>query len=252
MTFIDGIILGIIQGLTEFLPISSSGHLVLVQEILGLELPGNDFEILLHLGTLCSILVVFFKDIKNILLTVSSKETQRFILMIFIGTLPALIIGLGLKDLIAELFDNLLVVGFALIFTGLTLISSFYFNRQKNEYSIFRSFLIGIAQAVAIIPGISRSGMTISCALLLGLDSKQAAKFSFLLAIPVIGGAGILMVTDIETASSIDFSTLMGGLFSSFFIGVVALKWLLAWLEDGKFHYFGIYCLLIGIITVIV
>jgi|TARA_X000001036_G_scaffold315201_1_gene293655 undecaprenyl-diphosphatase len=252
MTFIEGIILGIIQGLTEFLPISSSGHLVLVQEILGLELPGNDFEILLHLGTLCSILVVFFKDIKNIFLTVSSKETQRFILMIIIGTLPALIIGLGLKDLIAELFDNLLVVGFALIFTGLTLISSFYFNRQKNEYSIFRSFLIGIAQAVAIIPGISRSGMTISCALLLGLDSKQAAKFSFLLAIPVIGGAGILMVTDIETASSIDFSTLMGGLFSSFFIGVVALKWLLAWLEDGKFHYFGIYCLLIGIITVIV
>ena len=252
MTFIEGIILGIIQGLTEFLPISSSGHLVLVQEILGLELPGNDFEILLHLGTLCSILVVFFKDIKNIFLTVSSKETQRFILMIIIGTLPALIIGLGLKNLIAELFDNLLVVGFALIFTGLTLISSFYFNRQKNEYSIFRSFLIGIAQAVAIIPGISRSGMTISCALLLGLDSKQAAKFSFLLAIPVIGGAGILMVTDIETASSIDFSTLMGGLFSSFFIGVVALKWLLAWLEDGKFHYFGIYCLLIGIITVIV
>jgi len=252
MTFIEGIILGIIQGLTEFLPISSSGHLVLVQEILGLELPGNDFEILLHLGTLCSILVVFFKDIKNIFLTVSSKETQRFILMIIIGTLPALVIGLGLKDLIAELFDNLLVVGFALIFTGLTLISSFYFNRQKNEYSIFRSFLIGIAQAVAIIPGISRSGMTISCALLLGLDSKQAAKFSFLLAIPVIGGAGILMVTDIETASSIDFSTLMGGLFSSFFIGVVALKWLLAWLEDGKFHYFGIYCLLIGIITVIV
>ena len=252
MTFIEGIILGIIQGLTEFLPISSSGHLVLVQEILGLELPGNDFEILLHLGTLCSILVVFFKDIKNIFLTVSSKETQRFILMIIIGTLPALVIGLGLKDLIAQLFDNLLVVGFALIFTGLTLISSFYFNRQKNEYSIFRSFLIGIAQAVAIIPGISRSGMTISCALLLGLDSKQAAKFSFLLAIPVIGGAGILMVTDIETASSIDFSTLMGGLFSSFFIGVVALKWLLAWLEDGKFHYFGIYCLLIGIITVIV
>ena len=252
MTFIEGIILGIIQGLTEFLPISSSGHLVLVQEILGLELPGNDFEILLHLGTLCSILVVFFKDIKNIFLTVSSKETQRFILMIIIGTLPALVIGLGLKDLIAELFDNLLVVGIALIFTGLTLISSFYFNRQKNEYSIFRSFLIGIAQAVAIIPGISRSGMTISCALLLGLDSKQAAKFSFLLAIPVIGGAGILMVTDIETASSIDFSTLMGGLFSSFFIGVVALKWLLAWLEDGKFHYFGIYCLLIGIITVIV
>ena len=96
MTIFDGIILGIIQGLTEFLPISSSGHLVLVQEILGLELPGNDFEILLHLGTLCSILVVFFKDIKSIFSTISSKKTQEFILMIFIGIIPAVIIGLGL------------------------------------------------------------------------------------------------------------------------------------------------------------
>ena len=102
MTIIDGLILGIIQGLTEFLPISSSGHLVLVQDVLELELPGNDFEILLHLGTLCSILVVFFKDIKSIFSTISSKKTQKFILMIFIGTIPAVIIGLGLKDSIEQ------------------------------------------------------------------------------------------------------------------------------------------------------
>ena len=124
MTIIDGLILGIIQGLTEFLPISSSGHLVLVQDILELELPGNDFEILLHLGTLCSILVVFFKDIKSIFSTISSKKTQKFILMIFIGTIPAVIIGLGLKDSIEQLFDDLLVVGFALIFTCRALVVS--------------------------------------------------------------------------------------------------------------------------------
>ena len=252
MTIIDGIILGITQGLTEFLPISSSGHLVLVQEILGLELPGNDFEILLHLGTLCSIVVVFFKDIKNIFLSISLKKTQRFILMIFIGTIPAVIVGLGLKDSIEQLFDDFLIVGFALIFTGLILISSSYFKRQDNEYSISSSFLIGLAQAVAIIPGISRSGMTISCALLLGLDSKKAAKFSFLLAIPVIGGAGLLMLADIENGFNIDISRSLAGFFSSFFVGVIALKWLLAWLQNGKFHYFGVYCLFIGIITVLI
>ena len=188
MTIIEAITLGIIQGLTEFLPISSSGHLVLSQVILGIQIPGNDFEVLLHIGTLCSILVVFNNDIKNILFTLSSKETRRFILMIFVGTIPAVIIGLGFKDEIEKLFDNIIVVGFALLFTGITLISSFYFKNENKKNTIIKAFLIGIAQAIAIIPGISRSGITISVALFLGLDARQAAKFSFLLAIPVISG----------------------------------------------------------------
>ena len=111
--------------------------------------------------------------------------------------------------------------------------------------------MIGIAQAIAIIPGISRSGITISFALFLGLDARQAAKFSFLLAIPVISGAGILMATDLRDGFSIDIYTAASGLITSFFVGMVALKWLLAWLEGGKFHYFGIYCILIGILIVI-
>ena len=111
--------------------------------------------------------------------------------------------------------------------------------------------MIGIAQAIAIIPGISRSGITISFALFLGLDARQAAKFSFLLAIPVISGAGILMATDLRDGFSIDIYAAASGLITSFFVGMVALKWLLAWLEGGKFHYFGIYCFLIGIFIVI-
>ena len=251
MTIIEAITLGIIQGLTEFLPISSSGHLVLSQVILGIQIPGNDFEVLLHIGTLCSILVVFNNDIKNILFTLSSKETQKFILMIFVGTIPAVIVGLGFKDGIERLFDDIIVVGFALVFTGITLIGSFYFKSRNKKNTIIKACLIGVAQAIAIIPGISRSGITISFALFLGLDARQAAKFSFLLAIPVISGAGILMATDLRDGFSIDIYTAAPGLITSFFVGMVALKWLLAWLEGGKFHYFGIYCFLIGIFIVI-
>ena len=251
MTIIEAITLGIIQGLTEFLPISSSGHLVLSQVILGIQIPGNDFEVLLHIGTLCSILVVFNNDIKNILFTLSSKETQKLILMIFVGTIPAVIIGLGFKDLIEKLFDDIIVVGFALVFTGITLIGSFYSKSGNKKNTIFKACLIGVAQAIAIIPGISRSGITISFALLLGLDTRQAAKFSFLLAIPVISGAGILMATDLRDGFSIDIYAAASGLITSFLVGMVALKWLLSWLEGGKFHYFGIYCFLIGIFIVI-
>ena len=251
MTIIEAIILGIIQGLTEFLPISSSGHLVLSQVILGIQIPGNDFEVLLHIGTLCSILVVFNNDIKNILFTLTSQKTQKFIFMIIVGTIPAVIVGLGFKDGIERLFDDIIVVGFALVFTGITLIASFYSKGGNKKNTIIKACLIGVAQSIAIIPGISRSGITISFALFLGLDARQAAKFSFLLAIPVISGAGILMATDLRDGFSIDLYTAASGLISSFLVGMVALKWLLAWLEGGKFHYFGIYCFLVGIFIVI-
>ena len=122
---------------------------------------------------------------------------------------------------------------------------------RTKKNTIIKACLIGIAQAIAIIPGISRSGITISFALLLGLGARQAAKFSFLLAIPVISGAGILMAIDLRDGFSLDMYTGISGLLTSFFVGVVALKWLLAWLEGGKFHYFGIYCFLIGILIII-
>ena len=186
MTIIEGTILGIIQGLTEFLPISSSGHLVLGQAILGIEQPGSEFEILVHLGTLASILVVFFDDIKSLLSSMGSKGTQIFILFLLIGTLPTVIVGLGFKDIFETLFENVTAVGVALLFTGAVLVGSSYTTQGTKDHSLIISVLIGCAQAIAIIPGISRSGMTISCALFIGLSPKEAARFSFLLSIPVI------------------------------------------------------------------
>ena len=252
MTILEATILGIIQGITEFLPISSSGHLVLGQAILGIDQPGNEFEILVHLGTLASVLVIFFDDIKSLILSLASKRTQIFIMYILIGTLPAVGIGLGFKDLIDSLFENVTAIGGALIFTGVVLFGSSFANRQDKEHSFLISILIGCVQAVAIIPGVSRSGMTISAALFLGLSPKEAARFSFLLAIPAIAGAGLLTALDVSGGFQLPISIALVGIISSFSVGVVALKWLIGWLEQGKFHYFGIYCLAVGLITLFI
>jgi undecaprenyl-diphosphatase len=252
MDWVQALILGIVQGFTEFLPISSSGHLVLAQAILGIEQPGNEFEILVHLGTLASVLLVFFNDIKSLLFSLTSKKSQLFIFFVLVGTLPAICIGLGFKDFLESLFDNMDAVGGALIFTGLILYCSSFIKIRNREHSIVTSILIGCAQTVAIIPGVSRSGMTICTALFLGLSPKEAARFSFLLAIPVISGAGILTALDVSGGFQLSLSVSIVAFLSSFGVGVVALKWLLGWLEQGKFHYFGVYCLSVGFITLMV
>ena len=252
MNWLQALILGIVQGFTEFLPISSSGHLVLGQVILGIEHPGNEFEILVHLGTLASVLVVFLDDIKSLLLSLTSKKTQSFIIFVLVGSIPAVGIGLGFKDILEALFDNIASVSGALIFTGLILYCSSFVKQGDKEHSIVTSILIGCAQAVAIIPGVSRSGMTICAALFLGLSPKEAARFSFLLAIPAISGAGFLTVLDVSGGFQLPLSVSIVALVSSFSVGVVALKWLLGCLEQGKFHYFGIYCLAVGLITLVI
>ncbi len=251
MDIFDALILGIVQGLTEFLPISSSGHLVLGQSILNIDQPGNEYEVLVHLGTLLSVIVVFFQDIKQLLLSLNSKKTQTFILFLLIGTLPAVAIGFGFKVHINKLFENVNAVGIALIFTGVILYGSSLIHKHEKDHSLITSILIGFAQAIAIIPGISRSGMTISAALFLGLSSKEAARFSFLLSIPVIIGAGLLTATDLQGELSLTVPVMITGFASSLCIGVLALKWLLNWLEQGKFHYFGFYCMVIGTLTLV-
>tara|TARA_A100001037_G_scaffold306813_1_gene355994 strand:- start:6312 stop:7070 length:759 start_codon:yes stop_codon:yes gene_type:complete len=252
MTLIEAIILGIIQGFTEFLPISSSGHLVLGQAILDIDQPGNEFEILVHLGTLASVIVVFYNDITGLMFSIKEKSTQKFILFILLGTVPAVIIGLGMKVFINNLFENVTVVGLALMFTGVILYGSSFIKRKNKDHSFISSILIGCAQAIAIIPGISRSGMTISAALFLGLSSKESARFSFLLAIPAITGAGLLIALDLDRAFPLTGIVSMAAFFSSFIIGILALKWLLGWLEQGKFHYFGFYCFGVGLLTLLI
>jgi undecaprenyl-diphosphatase len=249
MTIADAVFLGIIQGLTEFLPISSSGHLVIAQSLLGVIQPGNEFEVLVHIGTLMSVLVVFKADIFELLFNIRSKNTQKYISFIILGTVPAVFIGLGYKDFIGSLFDNLRTIGIALIFTGIVLFNSQFAIKKNLKHSIYTALLIGCAQAIAIIPGVSRSGMTISMALFLGFLPREAARFSFLLAIPAISGAGILTMIDLNGSSNDFIITGIIGMSSSFLVGFFALKWLLGWLEKGKIYYFGIYCFLIGLFT---
>ena len=248
MDFLDALILGILQGITEFLPVSSSGHLVLGQKLLGINVPGNAFEVILHIGTLMSILVVFWPDIHRLFSEIKDAHVRKYIFTLVLGTIPAIIVGLSLKGQIALMFDNAHSVALALIVTGIILIFSKWFSNKKSNLTLVKGFVIGLAQALAIIPGISRSGATICTGLMMGLSAEEAARFSFLLAIPAIAGAGILTAMDIDKIS-LGMDVIAVGLLSSFLVGWAALKWLLNLLKTGKFHWFGVYCLLLGIIV---
>ncbi len=251
MTVIDAFILGILQGFTEFLPISSSGHLVIGQRLLGLELPGNVFEVVVHVGTLLSVLVVFWKDIWRLLSTIAEKPTQVYILTLIIGTLPAVVGGFSLKTTLEGLFDNVSYVALALFITGVILLATRWISHRDGPLTLGRGLIVGVAQMVAIIPGISRSGVTISMGLFLGVNAQEAARFSFLLAIPAIAGAGLLTWLDLspQALSPIPISALLTGLVSSFLMGWIALKWLLGMLASGRFYWFGVYCIFVALIT---
>lgn len=251
MTIIEAALLGIIQGLTEFLPISSSGHLVIGQEVLGISVAGIVFEVVVHLGTLGSVLIVFWPDILQLIKLLKSTTTQKYILALAIGTVPALIIGLLFKDIISEAFDNIRFVAITLMITGIILLTTKFITIKLKDISISRGLLIGIAQAMAIVPGISRSGMTISLGMYLGIAPEKAAKFSFLLAIPAIAGAGLLTGFDLIDASEsmLPWSVLIIGFISSLLVGWVSLKWLLGLIKSGKFYWFGVYCIFVGLLS---
>ena len=246
MQYIDTIILAILQGLTEFLPISSSGHLVIGQKLLNINLPGNAFEVVLHLGTLMSILTVFRGEIKAIIFNLSDSSNQYYISALVFGTIPALLVGLLLRDSISLIFDDIRFVSLSLICTGIMLITSKFIVKRNVKLTLFIGLLIGLAQAAAIIPGISRSGATICMGILMGLSAPKAARFSFLLSIPVIIGAGLLTAINIKTIP-FGFDIVLLGIFFSYLVGWISLKWLLTILNSGKLYWFGVYCLIIGL-----
>jgi len=250
MSIFEIIILGILQGLTEFLPVSSSGHLVIAQYILDMEYSGNTIEILFHIGTLGSVLFIFFDDIKNIF--ISYDKNAKLLFYIFIASLPGVVVGLTFKSQIELYFDNLIYVGFSLCFTALILVISSKTKIKHSKHTILSSIVIGSAQAVAILPGISRSGMTISFALLLGFSPKESARFSFLLSIPIIAGAGLVGFISNNSLKILSIELVVLAVLTSFLTGVVALKFLLRILEYGKFYIFGIYCLFIGLVIIII
>jgi undecaprenyl-diphosphatase len=253
MNINDALILGSLQGLTEFLPISSSGHLVIGQHILGLSLPGNIFEVLVHMGTLCSVLVVFKNDILDMIFNFSSVKNRNLIFAVIIGTIPAVIVGLSLKENISLIFDNISAVSFSLMITGIWLILTKWSVEKNRSLNGVSGLIIGCAQAIAIIPGISRSGTTIGMAMFFGISPEKAARFSFLLAIPAIAGAGLLTALDVETSSiqELSFPVILTAFISSFLVGWASLRWLLQLISKGKFYWFGVYCLSIGLFTFI-
>ena len=266
MELYQGIILGIIQGLTEFLPVSSSGHLVLGQIFFGITESQLPFDISVHMGTLLAVLVVYASDIRAILVSVFGfiskavslkpmahllKEDKNLQLagLIIIGSIPTAFIGLVIKQFEHILFASEVLVGFMLILTGTILWTSknFYFSKSKKDgFSIKKALIIGVGQGLAVIPGISRSGTTIALGMFLGLDRHNAAKFSFLLSIPAILGAQILSIKDMINSGLVIDSITIYATIVSFITGLLALKLLLSLVHAGRFHLFAPYCWLIG------
>lgn len=241
------IILAVIQGFAEFLPISSSGHIVVVNALLNTDLDVADVNIFLHAGTLLSILVFYFRRILRLL-----GEDRRTIPLLIVGTIPVVVIGLVVKEFFKPILENVLLAGLMLIVTGVILMVAARFRPGDLRYQGLgykRSLLIGLSQAVAILPGISRSGSTISTGLACGLSRGDAATFSFLLAIPAIGGATMLEVLDIfeNTGLATPLSYLLIGTLISFLVGLFALWWLIRWLQKGRLEYFAFWCIPLGL-----
>ncbi|MEM2131441.1 MAG: undecaprenyl-diphosphate phosphatase [Candidatus Woesearchaeota archaeon] len=250
MNLIEAIILGIIQGITEWLPISSSGHLVLFQSIFKIRQP-LIFDVLLHFGSLLVILFVFRKEILELIAGVLKREKKylQLTIMLVLATIPIVLVGYFLKDYIESAFSNLSFVGFAWIFTSIILFLSKYPKIKDKKLNFLNSFFMGISQAIAILPGVSRSGITISTGLMQGIKQEEAAKFSFLMAIPPILGATLLEIKNINQIENLSYA-LIGVLFSMI-SGYLSLKFLLKIIKTNKFSYFSIYCFVLGLIVLI-
>ncbi|MBT29510.1 MAG: UDP-diphosphatase [Thalassobius sp.] len=261
MSIIDAIILGIIQGLTEFLPVSSSGHLELGKAILGQELEaGLLFSVVLHAATALSTIVIFWKDIYEViggLFAFKWNESSQFAVKIIISMVPVFFVGVFLKDEIEVLFGGqILLVGSMLILTGFLLLLTNYFgNKEGEDVNFFQALLIGVSQAIAVLPGISRSGATISTALILGVGKSQAARFSFLMVLIPILGATILELKDYfeatEATQTVSVTALVAGFVVAFLTGLVACTWMINLVKKGKLAYFAIYCFIVGAIAII-
>ena len=259
MSEIDAIILGIIQGLTEFLPVSSSGHLEIGKVILGdKSIPSESllFTVVVHFATALSTLVVFRKDVADIfkgLFQFKKNEETMFSLKIIISMIPAALVGVFFDKEIEALFGgSILLVGFMLLITALLLYLADKAKNTKKPVSYSNAFIIGISQAIAILPGISRSGATISTSVLLGNDKGKAARFSFLMVVPLILGkiAKDILSGDLFESAT-EPSILILGFISAFIAGIAACTWMISIVKNSKLSYFAIYCFIVGVIAIV-
>ncbi|MGQ1889498.1 undecaprenyl-diphosphate phosphatase [Thermophagus sp. OGC60D27] len=262
MLWFEALLLGLIQGLTEFLPVSSSGHLEIGRHLLGVETTDNlRFTVVVHGATVLSTLVVFRKDIIHLLggfFKFQWNEETKYISLIILSMLPIAVVGLFFKDYVEELFDSekiLLVVGVMLLVTASLLAFSYFRKTGKRDIGYWDALIIGVAQTIAVIPGISRSGSTIATGLLLGNKRSEVARFSFLMVLVPIIGENILSVlkSDLPStsaSSAIAPGILLIGFLAAFISGLMACKWMIEIVKKGKLIYFALYCVIAGSLAI--
>ncbi|MEM2937412.1 MAG: undecaprenyl-diphosphate phosphatase [Candidatus Bathyarchaeia archaeon] len=254
---VQTVILGIIQGLTEWLPISSTGHLKVAEKFFGLNVPIL-FDVTLHLGTLAVILLFFRSDVQKVLSALVRLDFKtdygRLIPLIIVGSVPTALIGLAFNMFLENVLQEVLTVAVALIACGLMLYSAKTAKEARGDIGFKTAFIIGVAQGLAVIPGLSRSGLTIATALLLGVKREKAFKFSFLLSVPaVIGAFGLTLHTHFNdlAASNLGLVEVFAGTVAAMIVGYLALKLLWKTLKEKKFHFFAFYCWVLGALLMI-
>ncbi|WP_288735944.1 undecaprenyl-diphosphate phosphatase [uncultured Parabacteroides sp.] len=260
MSWLEALVLGIVQGLTEYLPVSSSGHLAIGSALFGIEGEENlAFTIVVHVATVFSTLVILWKEIEWIfrgLFKFQMNSETRYVINILISMIPIGIVGVFFKDTVESIFGSgLLIVGCMLLVTAALLAFSYYAKpRQKESISMKDAFIIGLSQACAVLPGLSRSGTTIATGLLLGNNKAKLAQFSFLMVIPPILGEALLDVLKLvkgeDIAGDIPTLSLVVGFVAAFLSGCLACKWMINIVKKGKLIYFAIYCAIAGLVTI--
>ncbi|MCF7795615.1 undecaprenyl-diphosphate phosphatase [Patescibacteria group bacterium] len=251
MTLFQAFILGITQGITEWLPISSSGHLVILEYLFGMK-ETLSFNIALHFASVIVIFIVFWKDIKKLIIGVlkRDKKALKMFFYYFLASIPAAIFGILLKDSLEIVNQNLFLIGIFLIITSFVLFVTKFAKKINTKINTKNSTLIGLAQACAILPGISRSGMTVSMGLVRGIDKKEVAKFSFILAIPAILGATLLDIRNLQSIQNVE--AVIIGMIVCLIIGVLSLKFLLNIIKKNSLYKFSPYCLILGIFSILI
>ncbi|MCQ2143111.1 MAG: undecaprenyl-diphosphate phosphatase [Bacteroidales bacterium] len=264
MDWLEALVLGLVQGLTEFLPVSSSGHLALGRALLGVE-PGGDlsFEVTVHAATVLATIVVFRKQIWSLLkglFKFKYNDETDYILKICVSMIPVLVVGLFFKDYVEDLFSSLLVVGVCLLLTALLLFFSDRVsegrkaaeNAHRNGIGYIQAFIIGCGQALAVLPGLSRSGTTISTGLLCGVKREVVAQFSFLMVlVPILGEAFLDLLDGGFSASAVGLPALAVGFLAAFVSGLFACRVMIALVKRAKLKWFALYCALIGLLTIV-
>lgn len=260
MTWFEALILGLVQGLTEFLPVSSSGHLEIGKVLFNVEVKDSlNFTVIVHFATVLSTITVFYQDIKKLfagLFQFKWNEETRYVFKILASMIPVLIVGILFREEVESLFSgNLVLVGAALLVTALFLVSTQLVKPGNKKIPFLDAFIIGIAQAVATIPGISRSGATISTGLLLKNGRSEVAQFSFLMVLLPIMGAALLDILSISSSggeAGIATSSLVIGFLAAYLSGYLACRWMINLVKKGNLYWFAIYCAILGIISIII